>query len=271
MSGNIIKIGIVIPLKSKTVSKNWNLTCENLKLTVNSVLNQSNRQFQAVIVGHERPKFLNDNQYHSPNLHFEHLEELEPPRLTKDQNCNQLLYEKDRCAKILKGINHLKSRESDILYWFPLDADDLIHKDFVDYICKENSEIQHDALIFNNGYVFFKSSKIIIKENNFSLYCGSSALISDNLLDINDSNSNEQRPNFIFSRIPHTQMLDYLKNEGALVHIPKRRLLIYSKDHGENISDETRPIEISYAIKRALRIWMKKIVSPRRILENFNL
>ena len=53
-----MKLGIVIPLKAKLVAKDWPTTCKNLERTVSSILNQSSSNFQAVVVGHDCPEFI---------------------------------------------------------------------------------------------------------------------------------------------------------------------------------------------------------------------
>ncbi len=53
-----MKIGIVIPFKSKEVAKDWKIACKNLNATVDSVLNQNSRNYKAVVVGHDQPDFF---------------------------------------------------------------------------------------------------------------------------------------------------------------------------------------------------------------------
>jgi glycosyltransferase involved in cell wall biosynthesis len=53
-----MKLAIVIPLKSKTVSNDWALVESNLKRTITSINNQTSRNFRLIVVGHEEPYFL---------------------------------------------------------------------------------------------------------------------------------------------------------------------------------------------------------------------
>ncbi|PTB92574.1 hypothetical protein C9974_12210 [Marinobacter sp. B9-2] len=264
-----MKLGIVIPLKSKKVSKDWRLTCDNLQATVNSIINQKQSDFNVLIVGHERPEFLSDEPYRSKKIFFEELTELTPPNSQTDKIKNQLLFEKDRCSKILKGVNSLRKSDPEINYWFPLDADDLIHRNFVSEIYEIISKNEYDFIVLNRGYIFYKSSNTFIKENNFSLYCGSSAIVKDHLIPNHANIADNSYRDFIFGQIPHTQMLEYAKENKMSLHVPEKHIVMYCKDHGENISDETRPTNLWYSIKRNLKIKLKKIYLTKDINKAF--
>lgn len=266
-----MKIGIVIPLKSKKVSKDWSLTCYNLLRTLNSIANQSNANFRAVIVGHDEPEFFKNSTYKTKKIIYSELEELPPPIETTSTSANQLLYEKDRCTKILKGIRLLRELDIGIDYWFPLDADDLIHRDFVKEISSLNVNNDLDAIILNRGYIFYNSKWVFNRENNFSLYCGSSAIIHDNLIPKKLKITHESYQNFLFGEIPHTNMYNKLIQKKLKVIVPKKRLILYCKDNGENISDFTSPNRIFYSLKRALKIKAKKIYFNKNLMSDFAL
>ena len=50
--------GIVIPLKSKKISRDWNVTSGTLERTINSVLAQTDGDFIVVVAGHDKPEFM---------------------------------------------------------------------------------------------------------------------------------------------------------------------------------------------------------------------
>jgi hypothetical protein len=60
-----VKLGIVIPLKSQTVSRDWGAVSRCLEATLHSLDKQSCRDWLAVVVGHEKPQIpwggLSDN------------------------------------------------------------------------------------------------------------------------------------------------------------------------------------------------------------------
>jgi hypothetical protein len=230
-----MRIGIVIPLKSKKVAKNWDTTIRNLQSTVDSVLAQTTDNFCAVVVGHECPDFFKDADYQNSKCEFIHYTDFEPPVPGEDEAENQLKYEFDRCTKILRGIMHLRNQHPLITHWFALDADDLIRNDFVDVIEKYD---EFDVMILDNGYVYFKNTGIINRENEFSAYCGSSSVVSDkvfNLPDRVDQLSFRATP---FGNISHMNMKQRLESDGWAISVPTERIIMYVRDNGENISND---------------------------------
>ena len=169
-----MKIGIVIPLKSRMVSNDWSATVNNLRATLASVNNQSSKSFSCVVVCHEAPNISSFE-----NIAIEKDIQIPVPKLGQNPSINQLLYEEDRCKKILFGIFILKKKHDDITHWFALDADDLLHQDF---IWSVESKLEYDAIVIKKGYIFYSDKKVFNWENNFDQYCGSSAIIGSDLL-----------------------------------------------------------------------------------------
>jgi hypothetical protein len=264
-----MRLGIVIPLKSKKVSKNWQVTCDNLLLTINSITNQTLQEFSLVIVGHERPIFLDYKK--NNNVYFQSLIEIEPPRKTSDKENNHLLYEEDRCTKILKGINYLRSIDHKITHWFPVDADDLIDKNFIEYLC--NFSVPHifDAIIIKKGYIYYKRDDIFTFENNISCYCGSSAILADRLVDDGLLVEKGSYKNFIFGNTSHVHMFHSLEQRGLNIHIPKRRLIAYCKDNGENISSELGQKSKVRSVKVFFKKKFKRAFFDLKIKKAFSL
>jgi len=230
-----VKVGIVIPFKSKKVAKDWDVACENLNATVDSVLNQKSCNYRAVVVGHDQPEFFEDEHYTESNCPFLYYTDFPPPEAGEDEAENQLKYEFDRCSKILRGIMHLKGRFPDISHWFALDADDLIHDEFISCISEYESA---DAIILENGYFYFKSTGIINKENEFSAYCGSSAIISDKYFYLPEVFGPRSFKTIPFGGISHVHMKQKMLERGANVVVPDERLIMYVRDNGENISND---------------------------------
>ena len=263
-----MKLGIVIPLKSKLVSRNWDLTCDNLLRTLGSIQNQSDHCYRVVVVGHEMPSFFNQMSQGFSHISFVSMSEISPPVLTADKLTNQLLYEKDRCSKILKGVQFLRSLYGGVERWYALDADDLIHRDFVKKINKVKAA---EAIILNRGYVYYRSSGIFNRENEFSLYCGSSSILSDELLGSCSELNNDSYKHFMFGAIPHTNMMMHCQKHNLNVYVPSERLVMYCRDNGENISAETRSNSILYQSKRFVKMNVKAIWFTRALKRNFGL
>lgn len=249
-----MKIGIVIPLKAKMVSKDWNATCENLKATILSVVNQTSQNFHCVVIGHDKPDFMTASNLNLEKIDFLKFDRFLPPLVTSIESDNQLKYEFDRCHKILAGIVHLKQSFSNITHWFSLDADDLIHKEFVELM---QAYYSGDAIILDSGYVYFKNTGIINNENEFSAYCGSSALISDSLIDIPEIISENSHRCIPFGNYSHVHMRMKLQEIGYKVLIPKERVVMYVRNNGENISNAAYANTIVKRLKKFIKMIVK--------------
>ena len=229
-----MKLGIVIPLKSKFVSRDWGVINRNLEATLTSVISQRISCYHAAVVAHEMPDFFRDN-LETRNCKLIIFDEFPPPVRGEDEMKDQLKFEFDRCSKILKGIAVLSKAHPDITHWFALDADDLVSSDFVDEIRKYQDA---DAIVLDKGYFYFKNTGVINISNEFSAYCGSSSILADHLIpslpDTLDEKSFRLTP---FGDISHVHMKKWLIDKGYSVSVPDERVIMYVRDNGENISN----------------------------------
>ena len=226
-----MKLGIVIPLKSKQVSKDWRITCANLQSTVRSIGCQTDQDFESVVVGHDCPEFLKDSGLKTRFVAFD---EFPPPVRGDDESENQMKFEVDRCSKILKGIIYLSSQCPEISHWFALDADDLIRRDFVEVL---KSYGEFDSAILNNGYFYFKNTGIVNRESEFSAYCGSSAIIPDRFFSLSSEIKKDSFRKMPFGQVSHVHMEKYLIEKGGRFIVPNENIVMYVRDNGENISN----------------------------------
>lgn len=228
-----MKIGVVIPLKAQKISKDWDEVSASVCRTLNSVLNQSSKEYSVVVVGHDKPLLLAEKAHNSEDI-FVHFDDSPPPVTDHDEMSNQLKYERDRCSKILKGLIHLKNANRGITHWFALDADDLLHQDFV----KTLSNIEKaDAYLIENGYFYFEHSRVFNKTDEFYIYCGSSAVISDKYFNLPAKVEEENFRYMPFGNISHVHMKQYFIDNKIDFKVPDKRLLVYVRENGDNISD----------------------------------
>ncbi|GBO82757.1 hypothetical protein A6779_09085 [Marinobacter adhaerens] len=257
-------LGIVIPLKARSVSKNWTTTCQNLDATLTSIVNQTDRNFRCVVVGHDKPPFFDKA---SEQIEFYQFTTMPPPEVGNNESENQLKYEADRCTKILEGIVHLNNLYP-ITHWYALDADDLIHKDFVKS-CSDLSE--RDGIIFDRGYFFFKNTGIINKSDSFSAYCGSSAVISSSTFDIPKSIEGQSFRATPFGDVSHVNMKKHMEKQGLSIATPEERLVMYVRDNGENISNAAYCNTWDRKLKKTIKMLIKTQGSPRKIKKDFGI
>lgn len=260
-----MKLGIVIPLKSKQVSKNWQVTCDNLQSTVRSIECQTDQDFESVVVGHECPDFLNGSGLKTRFVVFD---EFPPPVHRDDESENQMNFEADRCSKILKGIIYLSSERTEISHWFALDADDLIRKDFVEVL---KSYGEFDSAILNNGYFYFKNTGIVNRESEFSAYCGSSAIIPDKFFSLSNEIKRESFRKMPFGQVSHVHMEKYLLEKGGRLIVPDESLVMYVRDNGENISNAAYCNTWDRKFKKIVKAVLRYQFSSNEIKRQFSI
>lgn len=261
-----MKIGIVIPLKAKAVSKNWEVTSRNLMATIRSVIGQTSSDYECAIVGHDCPDFMKGNSFR--NCNFLTYQRFPPPVLGEVEWENQLKYEFDRCNKILEGIIFLRKSATDITHWFALDADDLIRKNFVSSLQEYRSA---DAIILEYGFFYFKNAGILNKENNFSAYCGSSAVVADSLVRIPDEIDGDSFRCIPFGSISHVNMGKTLKSQGYNVKTCTDRIVMYVRDNGENISNAAYCDTPYKKIKKYIKMLLRIRFFSKKMRESFGL
>ena len=221
-----------MPLKSRKISRNWRVTCDSLLATLKSIENQSDRNFSTIIVGHEKPEFL-DHEY--PDVHFEAVKFAPPNRSSPDFKHQNLV--EDKNLKIATGIVKLSAIKK-IDYWYQLDADDLLRHDFIATI---NSIEEAMGVVLDGGYLIYKSAKRFIPSSELSLHCGSTSIISDKIMNIPTTLEPADLQKIPWTSIAHSNMHSYFKrhckDNYKVITTP---LIAYTLSSGDNISDKWR-------------------------------
>ena len=122
-----MKLGITIPLKSKAVSKDWSVTSAALRRTLRSVLNCADDDVEIVcaVAGHERPDFLGDAEF--KDILFVAVDFDIPQAGADGYVHSDFIFDKN--MKACAGMSGLLASQA-VDFWFQLDADDLLHRDF---------------------------------------------------------------------------------------------------------------------------------------------
>lgn len=154
-------IVFAISLKSKKVSRNWDVVQQQLAKTIQSILNSSDQNFRIIVAGHEKPniKELSNSKVTWISVNF-------PLSRSKVGMSNDKM--KKRYA-----IAHYLSKEGFSGYFMPLDADDWVHHRFVEYL---NKSPVSKAYILNKGIMSNLKRNEIWLISNFYKHCGSCAV-----------------------------------------------------------------------------------------------
>jgi hypothetical protein len=256
-----MKLGFVIPLKSSRVSRDWLAVTCCLEGTLRSLGRQSSTDWIAVVVGHEKPD-LDWNGFPPNSLWDTANFDLPPIRsggtFFKYSDFDYLL---DKERKIAQGMRHL--RDHDVTYWHVLDADDLLHVDFV-YILS-TLPIQAGWLL-QSGYLWYQDIRRWMPSDRLINLCGSTTLIHSSLFDVPVSDHDGARSQIPWMRFSHSEMLTFLQPHlaGANPWFPLRALA-YTLSHGDNCSDELRT-----SISARFKLWVKKTVQTRPLNNEFS-
>ncbi|WNC72542.1 hypothetical protein RGQ13_00790 [Thalassotalea psychrophila] len=226
-----MKYGIVVPLKSKTISKNWDITIASLTATLSSIKNQLVKNYRVIVVGHEFPKSV---MQMFPQTDFISVDFPAPNKQSPNFCHKQLVNDKN--LKIATGIKFLCSEK--INYWFALDADDLISRDFLQVCEKVNGKA---GAIIEGGYLIYQNQQRIIHTEKMHLHCGSTSILANEYINapaVINKHSIKQIP---WCRYSHMNMDKFFKNDIKQPYVKiTEPVLGYVLASGDNISDKWR-------------------------------
>lgn len=251
-----MKLGIVIPLKAKLVSRNWDITSMCLERTLRSVEAQTSENWDAIVVGHDKPDFLNNDTFKTRFSTIETPSPFPPRDAHRTVNWDWVKDRAhDRNRKIIRGMQLLSNKAID--YWYYLDGDDFIHRKFVESL----SAIDLKAgAVLEHGYLWYSGLRRIIPHFDMVNLCGSTAILRNSDTEIPNDLDPKQYHNVAFCRDHRNYRQFFVESRGGEYVQIRTPLLAYSVGHGDNSSDGYR----NTIIKR-LKAWAKPYVRGRKI------
>lgn len=266
-----MKLAIIIPFKSKTVSKSWDCACQSLYNSLLSIKNQTNSSYLALIVGHEKPEKLDD--YLSDNILFTSVNF--PPPDKNSSSFDILDYSLDKNKKIALGVQYLIKKKEKIGYWYQLDSDDLLSHNFVETILTHTPK---PGFIIEHGYFYYQKQKRLIPENNLSVFCGSVLVIADEHmtkpqvdLTIVDNVTRKNISVVPWCRYAHFNYYNFFIEElSTNATVINKKLLCYVLANGHNISDARRNKWI-IKLKQFLKPYIKGIRINKELSKQFSI
>lgn len=171
-----------ISLASKRASKDWETTTKLLRRTLRSLLNQEDPRWRVIVCGHDRPD----------------IEELEDPRALFlaadiDPPVSSSQFRRDKMWKRRLIGSVLRSWGGG--YFFPLDADDLVHRGVVGHVLSDDNR---RGYIVHQGYAEdYAGAKLApvpgVWSQSFDRVCGSSAALYFEPEDLPRDGKNDDR------------------------------------------------------------------------------
>lgn len=224
--------GIVIPLKSKQISRDWAVTSAALERTVQSILGQTKDNFVAVIAGHDKPDFLdslNDERIIFTKVSFD------APDRSAPNFTNQLLIN-DKVLKIMAGLVALKNYS---LSWvYQLDSDDLMRRDFIETI---ENKTKSSAFIIEGGYVYYEKYNRIVETDEMDTLCGSIAVIDPSTFTFPETPDLKYINDIPWTKYRHMNIHKFYSEvtTGTVTRL-NENLVSYILASGDNFSDRWR-------------------------------
>ena len=169
----------MVPIKSKQATSDWDTFCRLYERTLKSICNQSDDDFNVLVVCHEIPEIA----FESNKLRYLKVD-FDPPSI-HDNNEKENLHQKriDKAKKLKEGaqfcIEHYSSE-----YVMTVDSDDFISNRIAafinEFIKKNNSKLP--GWYIKKGYLYFENRNLLVKTFKFSYLCGSSIIVKPELI-----------------------------------------------------------------------------------------
>ncbi len=250
---SIKPVVFIIPLKSKVISKNWEEVVSLCRDTLTSIYNQSCPEF--VI-------FLICNRGQAPNLSgFDERLNIVEDDFKIPQNIKEIYY--DIKVKIKRGLiagkNHVDH------FFMRLDADDLIHKNLVDYV---SSRPDKNGWYIPWGYMYKRNSKNIYIRPNFHVFSGSSHIIKLREEDFPEDMSTAD-DEYLVDFWQHLAVKNILESRGRKLDPLPFKGALYLIGHNESIM--LHKIKNFSGLKRtAWKLLFRRKLS-RKMIDDFSI
>ncbi|MFD2917901.1 hypothetical protein [Psychroserpens luteus] len=164
----------VIPVKCKTIEKNWASFSRLLDRCIGSICNQSNTNFKVVVACHEIPETTYNND---PRVTFLQVD-FAPPGI----NTPLIPKEKDKGKKIKLATDYAKKLGAS--YIMVVDSDDCISNKICEFVNK-NRDDSKSGWYVKKGYLYPEGKKYAyLNLKNFQTICGTCAIIKPEHIDL---------------------------------------------------------------------------------------
>ena len=240
--GRPFRLGIVIPLQSRTTARCWDTIEGRLSDTIQSLCRHASIAGDAVLVGQDRPAI---DELCLPNLSFLNFDQPPPPAGNGGLTA-MWARRRDGKAKKLAGLRYLAARRT-ITHWFFLDADDLLREDFIATVSRMTP---FDLAVVRHGYAYYPTQQRYRLIDRIDQICGSTVILSDRWW--SDPASPEGRK---YGVIDHRLTTKYAALRGVPVHDYPGRGVAYVLGHGDNLYRTAG---------RRLRVWFASRFLARR-------
>ena len=249
-------ISFIIPLKSETVSKDWNQVCALCERCLNSIINQTSNKFLVTIVCHEKPNFKLEH----PSISYIQVD-FPPPDLKKDRAVD--LMDNDKNNKMWRGLEYV--RQFDPTHVMFVDADDCVSCRIAEFVSKNPTV---NGWFLDNGYVYEDGSDcIFFKKDKFYCLSGTSHIIKYSLLMDEDISNVYKDSSFAL----HQHIVTIMRERNTPLFSLPFPGAVYITKNGENIYQGTSasPAFSFFFIKEIILTYprMLRRIAASRVIE----
>jgi len=262
-------IAFVVPVKPKSVSRDWDYDNLLLERTVKSICAQTDQDFRLMIVYNDLPEI----GFSHPNIRFVHypfpmvsLDEIEDlDYVLKYYSGEYAERMMDKGKKIHYGCKN--AIEAGCQYIMAIDSDDLISNQLAAFVNK-NSDRNKPGWRIQNGFIYQEGSRLLIKKYDIQNINGGTHIIRKDLIGIPDFRSNLfwnynlfEAHGYTYHRIRdfHNELLEDYPRFGVIY--------IVHKNNYSNIANLTKALSLKNIAKKIVR---GKILT-RKIRKEFSL
>ncbi len=157
----------IISMRARALSRDWDHHCRLLQRTLDSILAQTNPEFNAVVVCHDIPDIP---QAKNAVVHMVTVD-YPPPQRNNDDMC------RDKVLKISRGVEWAIARASDYVMF--VDADDLVSRRLSEFVA---AHPESNGWYFHTGYSHRYGERWVRKHMPHHLICGTGVIVRTNLL-----------------------------------------------------------------------------------------
>lgn len=270
-------LAVIIPLKPKKNSTDWEKDSIYLNNTLQSVLNQTNDNYHVFVILHELPQnpIINSKiDYIELPWRYCEFDEIEDRKAAlKDSGYlkeRDIEYLFDQGRKQMYGAQI--SKDKGFEYIMSLDADDLVSKNLVEYIITHEKENQFGWFV-DKGYYFLSKEKIYLRQPYaMNILCGSSYIIHRDILPKVDLSKLKLGENNFFSN--HGHLASRLKNEFGkeLKPLPFYAIVYVITNLNWSITtDKLKGKGLIFRMKYLVKYVLRRVLFVGKIRNNFYL
>ncbi|MFD2588230.1 hypothetical protein ACFSQJ_14920 [Croceitalea marina] len=168
-------LAFIVPIKSKTISKDWDHFSRLVERTIKSICNQKDSDFKVFVACHEIPEtsFVNDNRVTFLQVDFP------PPVLGGSPRGDNMKKNFDKTNKIKFAVE--EAQKENVSYIMIVDGDDCVSNKISSYV-NENCSESIPGWYVQKGYLYKEGSSYAYRNSkNFNRICGSCIIIKPEL------------------------------------------------------------------------------------------